>query len=180
MKKKSIEWCQELAKAKRGRCNDTVYIGSKTLMSWTCVSGHVFFSKANTVQQGFWCRTCAGLDRKTLEDCQALAKLRGGNCLSLEYINARTTLLWQCSQGHVFTSVFGHIKNGSWCSLCADVKNGVNRRKRDGFEALRTAMRVRGGVVLSESYKGISARYTYKCQKEHVWNAAGNLILKGH
>jgi hypothetical protein len=48
----------------------------------------------------------------------------GGKCLSGEYINARTKLIWQCSVGHVFELVPSKIKNqGLWCRKCKTAKD---------------------------------------------------------
>lgn len=39
-------------------------------------------------------------ERHTLEEMRALAAARGGRCLSTEYVNTSTHLLWECANGH--------------------------------------------------------------------------------
>jgi len=40
--------------------------------------------------------------RLTLEDQQKRAALKGGKCLSTEFINNATKMEWQCSLGHTW------------------------------------------------------------------------------
>jgi hypothetical protein len=48
------------------------------------------------------------------------AEIRGGLCLSEQYINSKTKLKWQCSKGHVWEALPTNVKNkGSWCPICA-------------------------------------------------------------
>ena len=57
----------------------------------------------------------------TIEDMQDFAKPKGGKCLSVEYINARTKLKWRCSKGHEWEATPESIKNQhSWCPYCAN------------------------------------------------------------
>ena len=46
-----------------------------------------------------WCRKCDIINRSnSIEDAQILAKKRGGECLSTEYINADLHLKWKCKK----------------------------------------------------------------------------------
>ena len=55
-----------------------------------------------------------------IEEMQAVAKERGGECLSREYVNSTTKLKWQCAEGHTWMATPGDVKNsGSWCPECA-------------------------------------------------------------
>ncbi len=70
-------------------------------------------------------RAHSALDRKreakaiSLEAMDAQAKMQGGNCLSREYINSKSKLLWECKNAHQWQAtpeeIFG---NGSWCPQC--------------------------------------------------------------
>lgn len=57
--------------------------------------------------------------KKTIEDMIALAGAKGGNCLSDEYTNARTKLLWECQHGHRWETTPAIILQGGWCPDCA-------------------------------------------------------------
>uniref|UniRef100_UPI004047EE3D zinc-ribbon domain-containing protein n=1 Tax=Algoriphagus sp. TaxID=1872435 RepID=UPI004047EE3D len=59
-----------------------------------------------------------------------IALTRGGNCLSKEYIDAKTKLEWQCKAGHSWFATPNHIKNGTWCPNCAGIENWNRRNKK--------------------------------------------------
>ena len=61
--------------------------------------------------------------RNYLMELQNLAIERGGKLLSKKYINARTNMEWQCSEGHVWKATSDSVKGnknkkGSWCETC--------------------------------------------------------------
>lgn len=60
-----------------------------------------------------------------IEDLQQLAKERGGECLSLEYKNCKSKLLWMCNAGHKWSAIADSVRRGTWCPECA-----VGRRKQ--------------------------------------------------
>lgn len=45
-----------------------------------------------------------------LNDLQTIAKLNRGVCLSKEYINNLTHLLWRCNKGHTWEATPSSIK----------------------------------------------------------------------
>ena len=56
----------------------------------------------------------------SLDDAIRIAKSYEGMCLSEEYINNRTPMLWKCNKNHQWTAPFASIKNRhSWCPYCA-------------------------------------------------------------
>ncbi len=57
---------------------------------------------STSVQAGNWCSACLDKEREEawLPLLQALARRRGGKCLSDAYVDSRTKLRWQCRQGH--------------------------------------------------------------------------------
>ena len=48
----------------------------------------------------------------TIEQMQALAKKRGGECLSTTYVNKRTKLLWRCLEGHEWEATQRLLRQG--------------------------------------------------------------------
>ncbi|MBT3514691.1 MAG: hypothetical protein HN474_05190 [Nitrospina sp.] len=58
--------------------------------------------------------------KKYLDDLKELALARGGKCLSKFYVDARTKLIWQCSEKHKpWHARPDNIKNlGQWCPTC--------------------------------------------------------------
>lgn len=54
----------------------------------------------------------------TLEDMQKLAKARGGQCLSTEYVDIKSKLKWKCGFGHEFEAIPRPLLAGHWCPEC--------------------------------------------------------------
>jgi hypothetical protein len=47
----------------------------------------------------------------TLQDAQKIALKRKGKCLSKEYVNNATSMLWECEFGHNWKARFANVKN---------------------------------------------------------------------
>jgi len=60
-----------------------------------------------------------------------LAFLKGGKCLSDEYINCKVHLKWECSEGHIWKSTLDNVKCGYWCKICGHKHAAETRRKND-------------------------------------------------
>ena len=66
-----------------------------------------------------------------LEDMHSLAKLKGGKCLSKQYINSKIPLQWQCIKGHIWKATTNNVKRGTWCPYCANtVKSTIEQMKK--------------------------------------------------
>lgn len=48
-----------------------------------------------------------------------LAKIRGGKCLSEFYTSSHTKLIFECGEGHVWSTVGHNVEKGHWCPTCA-------------------------------------------------------------
>jgi hypothetical protein len=66
----------------------------------------------------------------TIADMQTLARLRGGECLSDEYVNTQTKLRWRCDRGHEWSTRPMVIIKGHWCRECAWLDLSRKDRKR--------------------------------------------------
>lgn len=126
-KTKSIEDCHNLAAAKGGKCLSTNYINSGTYYIWECSVGHQWEAKYKDVQQGTWCPKCGiqhriFLSRNSLEDCSNLALKNNGKCLSVDYVNNKTKLLWECEFGHRWEASYDNILRETWCPTCSPQK----------------------------------------------------------
>ena len=118
--RKTIKQMQDLARSKGGRCLSEKYTNVKTKLKWQCEKGHIFFSvPAHVISTGVWCPDCAGTKRLTIQEMRSIAKERGGKCLSSEYKNSDTKLLWECDKGHRWLATPLSIKHGkTWCKAC--------------------------------------------------------------
>lgn len=95
---------------------------------------------------------------------QTLAISKGGECLSEQYVNIKTKLLWKCSERHEWKATGGDVVAGRWCKKCRlKSKITINEPRRLAME--------RGGECLSNEYTNSNEKLTWKCGKGHIWNA---------
>jgi hypothetical protein len=52
------------------------------------------------------------MKKLTIEHMHAMAKSRGGRCLSNNYINSISKLKWECNNNHIWEAVYGNIQQG--------------------------------------------------------------------
>jgi len=171
IKKKTIEWCCNLAKEKGGSCLSTEYKNVKELMLWECARGHLWKAITDSIQQGYWCPVCAGNQRKNIEWCCDLAKDKGGSCLSTEYKNSSSSMYWRCSNGHQWKSNANNIERGHWCPQCADRTLNID-------DCMRIAIS-NNGKCLSETYINTKTKMEWMCEKGHRWFAVFKSIRRG-
>lgn len=124
----SIEEMYQIAEERGGKCLSTTYINSREQLEWECSKGHRWFASPSGIKGGNWCEKCrkkqAAAKRKlTIEEMNKIALSRGGQCLSNEYLDSQTHLIWQCSEGHVWKAKPNNIKQGTWCPRCKNKKN---------------------------------------------------------
>jgi hypothetical protein len=107
--------------------------------------------------------------RLTLEDAQEVARSRGGQCLSVQYVNNHTNMEWRCSKGHEWKAVFKEVKGGTWCLSCAGTRKLTLKDAQD-------VARDRGGECLSVVYTNLKTKMTWRCLEGHEWKAALNNV----
>ncbi len=164
-KRLTLEEMRALAADRGGECLSDQYMNSETKLRWRCEAGHEWKAAPGPVKGGEWCPHCAHVARLSLHAMVEVASSRGGRCLSTEYVNADTRLLWACGAGHRWTATPASIKSGHWCSACA-------HNQRLELKALQQLARERGGKCLSTTY--INNRYSllWECKRRHRWKAA--------
>jgi hypothetical protein len=111
-------------------------------------------------------------NNKRLRDMQALAKSRGGKCLSDKYINSHTKSAWECKEKHIWRALFSSIKDGSWCPYCAKVKKRT-------IEEMRELAISRGGKCLSKTYTNMLTKLEWECENQHIWFALPHSVIGG-
>ena len=137
--KLTIDQMQELARKKGGKCLSIKYVNIDTKLLWQCKEGHKWESIPYLIKNGSWCPQCnvikrSRAQRSSIEDMTALAKSRGGKCISKTYTNSQTPLTWECNNGHQWKAKPMNIKKGTWCPICSA---GLGERIcREHFEQL--------------------------------------------
>lgn len=103
---------------------------------------------------------------------QAVARARGGVCLSTEYVDACTHLRWRCAEGHEWEAVPYSVARGTWCRRCA----GYTIWTIDDMHALS---RARGGECLSTEFVNTNTCLRWRCAEGHEWEARPNHVVRG-
>ena len=97
----------------------------------------------------------------TLDMARKIAKKRHGECLSTEYIDSKTPMLWKCHQGHIWSIPFNNIKNRkNWCPTC--------HSPRKTIDDMRQHARSRKGDCLSDKYYNRDTKLKWICEKSHI------------
>jgi len=110
--------------------------------------------------------------RTTIENMQQHAFERGGKCLSKEYWDDISRLMWMCAKGHVWESPWRVINRGAWCPACVK-----NKSKEERIESLRAIAAKRGGICLSKEYINSTTKLEWQCSKGHIWKTTpGNIV----
>ncbi len=180
--KATFEDLECMAEKHKGNCLSTSYKNFHSKILWECENGHRFEATPKAVKRGFWCITCAyekgtRKPKLTIQDMHNLAAQNNGECLSEEYVNSTTKLLWRCEVGHTWKSNRPTIKKGSWCPKCAREK--VSKKLRKPFKEIQALAERKGGKCVSTEYRNMSSKLLWECKKSHVWEATIQTISYG-
>ena len=121
IRKHSVESMNGLASKKSGKFLSTIFESVNNKYEWECALGHVWMAAPSDINKGTWCPVCAnnGL-LGSLESMRVLANSKGGECISLAYVNSQTKLRWKCRNGHEWEARPDNVKNrNSWCPICS-------------------------------------------------------------
>lgn len=177
MKKITIQDMKAIASNRGGKCLSTEYITAKTKLEWECKLGHSWFATPNHIKKGTWCPKCSrkkvsDAQRLDIKIAQELAFKYHGKCLSKEYKNARTKLIWQCEKEHIWEAIYDSVSRGSWCPICAGYK------KKDIEDCHNYASKF-NGFCLSKKYVNAHTNLEWKCHKGHIWLSSPNNVKRG-
>lgn len=182
----TLEYAKALAKSKCGKCLSTVYENRRSMLMWQCGFGHKPWSASySNVLSGTWCPTCAHSIRGTIEDMSALAKSRGGRCLSEEFLNFHVPLRWRCAKGHEWMAAPNSVvsrgrREGTWCPDCTHERlRGKKRPDAPTIDDMRRLARSRGGRCTSEFYINARTDLQWACAKGHTWTAKPPNVQRG-
>ena len=174
--KKQLKRFREFVKTKGGDCLSTIYHGNNSKLEFICKFGHKWKTTAAAITRGTWCPTCASRARSavSIEDAQALAKERGGVCISTEYNVNYEKLKWQCSCGNVWDASYNSIQAGTWCPPCSiKIRSG---KKRLNIEPYIEAAKRKGGKCLSTNVYSCYDKLEFECDLGHKWFAPAHAI----
>ena len=164
-----IEEMHKLARKRKGRCLSSKYINIHSKLVWECEKGHTWDAKPFHIKHSdSWCPYCAG-KHLSIKDMRALAKLKGGKCLSKKYEGAHVKLRWECSNRHQWKAKPSAIRNlEHWCPYCAG--------KHLSIKDMRALAKQKGGKCLSKKYEGAHVKLRWECGNKHQWSAKPSSI----
>ncbi len=113
----------------------------------------------------------------TIQELRTIAKGKNGKCLSEEYIDCRTKLLWECEEGHQWKALPYAIKQGSWCPKCGRIRLWQSRRLSN--DEMHQIAEQHGGQCLSEKYMNNEAKLLWECINGHRWEADLHSVKRG-
>ena len=123
MHKLTIKDMQSFAKKKGWKFLSDSYTNSGSKLRWMCDNGHKFESCWDNIKQGHGCPHCANCAKLTINKFWEIAKLKGGECLSDNYVNNHTKLDYICSKSHKHSITFTDWYNGGYrCPTCYAIK----------------------------------------------------------
>jgi hypothetical protein len=120
-----------------------------------------------------------------IENLRALAKTRGGDCLSTIYLGRKAKLEWVCKEGRTWEAMPHSIFTGTWCPVCANVQRIRKQRLSsllspdDWLEVLRGHARSKGGELPSSVYANAKTRLRWRCKFNHEWLAMPCKVRQG-
>jgi len=117
-----------------------------------------------------WSSSMASISK--LDFAKNLANERGGKCLSTDYDNSSSKMLWECGRGHKWSACLASVQSlKTWCPYCMgmivstdDIKNlAINN----------------GGKLVSPEYKGAFVKLQWSCKNGHIWWSTPDRIKQG-
>jgi len=139
-----LEIAKQYAISKGGYCHSSEYINCETKLEWSCGNNehrkwYATYSKVVNGKQ--WCPQCAKernaknqINKNALNLAKKHAESKDGECLSTEYINNSTKLIWKCNnKNHSswFASYGNVVSTGTWCPECGNNRNVQENRVRN-------------------------------------------------
>jgi hypothetical protein len=170
----SIEEMQRLAEVRGGSCLSAAFRTLHHKLQWRCRQGHTWSAIAGNVLRGSWCRYCAHRVQRSIDEMRQIAISRGGQCLSSEYQNLRTTLEWRCAAGHIWTAPAGAIAARKLCMQCSLVE-------KYSIEEIHHLAIERAGRCKSSYYINLRNNHTpllWSCREGHQWLAVPSNVRK--
>lgn len=143
---------------------------------WRCIAGHEFTMSAHAVQQRHWCLPCRGKEADTLARIVAIAKRRGGEVLSKEYVNATTKMHVRCAEQHEWWTLPSSLIQGHWCFACAHTTSSTAPLSLEVFQKLA---KERGGRCLSKHYINSSKKLEFECFSRHRFESNASQVRSG-
>ena len=153
------------------------YAKAQTKILHQCSEGHQWRAKPYKIKEGKGCRDCyENKLKKIAEEYNAWLEQDGRGIVALErYVDARTPIKHQCSEGHPPWSIRpSNIKEGNGCPDCF---HGHIKQIAEYPKYLEQDGR---GYVALEPYAGSDTPILHQCSEGHQWRPSPTNIRRGH
>lgn len=157
-----------IAREHGGRCFARAYPGYQGRAEFACAQGHRWTTTAAIILGGSWCPTCRYRNPDKLARIHAIAREKGGKCLSDAYPPHGEKLRLRCARGHEWQAEARKIREGNWCARC--------RRSLADMNAL---VADRGGRCISTAYEAYDAPLRWECARGHRFESRPRNITLG-
>jgi hypothetical protein len=121
------------ARERGGKCLSGEYKNNNVKLLWQCAYNHQWEATPAHVLRDSWCPYCGDAVQNSLAAVKDFAKNKGGLCLSKNYSNRQSKLLWKCAEGHEWEATYSHVSRGSWCPECG--KQKAQETKKEFYNA---------------------------------------------
>lgn len=114
-----------------------------------------------------------------LQRAKDYAASRGGQCLSNEYVAAKSKLEWKCNRNHAswLATPDSVISRKSWCNLCYREDQSDITKLSDGLIRAQNKALSHGGKCLSSYYQNARAKMKWECSEGHFWDATYDKVV---
>lgn len=147
-----------------------------------CKSGHQWSHSRGLLS----CPQCAVERRRAgrrlqdgLDKLRLAATARGGACLAVEYRGLAEKHRFRCEAQHEWDATAGDVLRGTWCPACAIERKKVEYLAANGLERLRSLVDVKGGLLLTRLYQGLSVKVAVRCAQRHLFTITGARLVRG-
>ena len=100
-----------------------------------------------------------------LKEVSEIAVSKGGKCLTKEYINCQTKMLFECSKGHRWKADPYKVKSKTWCRKCFIERNATNLRTE--ISVYQKLAKERGGKYLETDFVRSVDLSRWQCEYGH-------------
>lgn len=108
-----------------------------------------------------------------------ICEKKGGKLLTNNYLGDDCKIEILCSNGHVFTTTPGRIKQGMWCRKCGNINSSIKQRKKDGLQQAQQIANMRDGKCLSKEYVNYNTKLEFECKKGHFFKKSFAKLKRG-
>lgn len=170
--KEHLQWLQEYAVEKGGKCLSTEFINRRTKVKFECAEGHQWEALPTIIfYERTWCKRCAGLAKLGLEDMKKWALEKGGVCLSKSFKGRESKLRWKCAAGHEFEYTPKKVRKGLWCTKCT-----IDKERLESLELMKILAAEREGKCLSTDYFSSEDHLEWECKNGHQFKKSRDKV----